>query len=120
MSNCPHHPKFFFDCIRCVDGLREERDRLAQENARLRRAVLSDAQIDSVLERWDETEPAIQREILAALAVKAAQGEAAVVDNARLRRLVDNLDRLLVCYRIGRQPSDKVLDAIARDRKETP
>lgn len=37
-------------------------------------------------------------------------------DRARLSRLVQNLDALLACYRLGKRPSDKILDKIKRDR----
>lgn len=41
---------------------------------------------------------------------------AAIEERDRLRELNECLERLLVCYRLGRHPSDKLLDSIERLR----
>ena len=39
-------------------------------------------------------------------------------ENAELRQEVKDLNHLLVCYRVGKQPNGEVLDRLAK--KETP
>lgn len=39
-------------------------------------------------------------------------------ENQRLRELVDAKNQLLVCYRIGKQPTEKLFDKLKRLEKE--
>jgi hypothetical protein len=41
-----------------------------------------------------------------------------LLDNRNLRELVECLDKLLVCYRLNKRPTGKLLDRIAELRKE--
>lgn len=67
----------------------------------------TEAQLDAVCERWDKTEPAMQRKIMSRLAAKLVYNE----------QLVKAQDELIDTMRRGRAPTRELLDKI-RELKE--
>lgn len=49
--------------------------------------------------------------------ISIAQAEYLLSLVDRQRQLIEALDKLLVCYRVGKRPSDKLLDTISECRK---
>ena len=48
----------------------------------------------------------------------AADYDALQAENVRLTKLVDAKDSLLVCYRVGKRPSEKLLDTLEKLKKK--
>lgn len=69
--------------------LRAERDRLLADNERLKSYQLSGPELDRVLERWDQTRPELQRQIVAAFSTRCVAAEA---ENARLAARCEGLE----------------------------
>jgi DNA-binding transcriptional MerR regulator len=85
-----------------IPGWREELSQLtaqAAEIADLKKQILADEQLNELLERWDETEPAMQRKIAGAFAAKLALAQAEIEEKDKyLRGARENKNHWLKKY----------------------
>jgi len=76
---------------------------------------LTPKELDFLLERFDQTEPAMQREIVGDLMVRLHRAER---ERNCYREIAGARDDLLVCYRLGKHPSEKVFKRLDKAKAE--